>query len=650
MPSSRRWRAGFLFFLAAAGALLAVALALRDEQPAHSSPPPVIRLDPSPIKVPGEDGYAFSVDVVIEGATDLGAFEFQFAFNTNFVKMSGYTIGPFLGSTTRPVVCQPPTINPGFFLLGCNTVGDDPPGPNGDGVLATIDLFVQGNSFGETFLILQACQAANVLGDPIVDGACKNGKLTVNPPPTGTPTSTATPTQVPRNLKLPPLKNLFLTAQGTKLQPTTCAQSTNTAVFTHELDYAPVSLDPKDPTQIQRVGGFEFEVFFNPAYVCLNLEPGQYAIQTGMICLIDDKNQGLQLDGRARIGCTTKGKDAPPSTSLELARLVVRPQPELYKLLTADQDNSVVVPILNVGCNLADLQGHPIKKVGCDDSDITIRWLEGDVNGDCSVDVGDQQILAFRWGAKLGGGLYNSRFDLEPSGQINSDGDIDVKDVQFVSGRHGSTCQDPHPPQPPINPNFPNGTPPPPPTPTPTTTPTRTPTPEPPNPRINKTPTTLDLFLTSPPPSNQCADSADSAAFQLQVKDPITSIDPKDPQALQLLGAFEFRLSFNPAMVCVQFAPGPLAANMICFTNNIGPGTIEYGCATQGKTPVPPQPPGVLGTITVRPQPGAYGAVTPGGPPLVTQLINEECNLADLQGHPIKSQGCGDATVNISYP
>ncbi|MEX1254346.1 MAG: hypothetical protein WEE64_08390 [Dehalococcoidia bacterium] len=639
-----------LFALAAAGALLAFALVLRDERPAHSSPPPAMRLDPNPIKVQGETGQLFTIDVVIDGANDLGAFEFQFLFNTNFVKMAGYTEGPFLGSTGRPVSCLPATVNPGFLELGCNTTGGAPPGPSGAGVLASIDLFVQGLSFGETSLLLQSCQAADVLGGALVDGICKNAKLTINPPPTATATPTATPTPVPHNLKLPALKNLFLTAQGAKLPPATCAQSTDVAVFTHELDFAPVSLDPKDPSQVQRIGAYEFDVLYNPSYVCMNLEPGQYAVQSGMVCMIDDKNQGLQMFGRARIGCTTTGKNPPPSSSLELARLVVRPQPELYSLLRPFQENGVVLQIMNVGCNLADLQGHPILKSGCDDSDLTIRYLEGDANADCMVDIGDQQILAFRWGAKLGNLLYNSRFDFEPSGQINGDGDIDVKDVQFVNGRHGSTCDDPHPPQPPVNPKFPNGTPPPTPTPSPTPTQTRTPTPTPPNPRINKTPAKLDLALTTPPPAGPCVNGPDSVTFQMQVKDPIQSIDPKDPQALQLLGAFEFELSFDPAVVCVQVAPGALAANMICFTNNVVPGTIHYGCVSQGKVPVPPQPPGVLALITVRPQPGTYGAVTPGGPPLVTQLVNDACNLSDLQGHPIKSQGCGDATVNISYP
>jgi hypothetical protein len=87
---------------------------------------------------------------------------------------------------------------------------------------------------------------------------------------------------------------------------------------------------------------------------------------------------------------------------------------------------------------------------------VTVRFLEGDVEPDCAVDSLDQQAIAFRWGATKGSQLYLERMDLEPSGfpgaGVSGDGDIDIKDLQFVFGRHGSTCGDPHPPQPPVNP------------------------------------------------------------------------------------------------------------------------------------------------------------------------------------------------------
>ncbi len=274
----------------------------------------------------------------------------------------------------------------------------------------------------------------------------------------------------PHNLKLPPLQNLFLTAQGEKLGPETCAQSTDVAEFSYELSNLPRTPDPKewlgngfdddqdtlvDEVEFQELGAFALSVHFDPKLVCVNVEPGQRALDTGMVCLIDDKDDGLQPQRQSRIGCLTKkSHDPPASDSLELARILVRPQPEAYKLLRAHKNNGMIVHLTNQGCNLVDMKGHPIPAVGCPDADLTIRWLEGDIDGTCGVDVQDQQIVAFRWGVKLGHLLYHQRFDLEPSGVVNSDGDVDIKDVQFVFGRHGSTCDDPNPAQPPKNPNV----------------------------------------------------------------------------------------------------------------------------------------------------------------------------------------------------
>ena len=107
---------------------------------------------------------------------------------------------------------------------------------------------------------------------------------------------------------------------------------------------------------------------------------------------------------------------------------------------SVDQQHGVLVDILNKGCQVADQLGHTIQTSACDDSELTIRWLEGDINGDCVVDVLDQQNIAFRWGTSKGTLLYQHRMDFQPSGQIKGDGDIDIKDVQFVFGRHGSVC------------------------------------------------------------------------------------------------------------------------------------------------------------------------------------------------------------------
>jgi hypothetical protein len=124
-------------------------------------------------------------------------------------------------------------------------------------------------------------------------------------------------------------------------------------------------------------------------------------------------------------------------------------------MLIPNQGNGIATQLINQGCELSDLQGHPIKTAICGDAELTIRYLEGDVNADCEVNVQDQQQIAFRWGSHLGSLLYNSRFDLEPAAPKKGDGDIDAKDLQVVWGRHTSpadTCINPHAGQDPVDP------------------------------------------------------------------------------------------------------------------------------------------------------------------------------------------------------
>jgi len=444
-----------------------------------------------------------------------------------------------------------------------------------------------------------------------------------------------------------PPGNLFLTRQGAKVPPATCLGGNNPAVFQEVLS-GPIlpAPDPKNPAQNQHVGAFQFEVRYDAKLVCVQLVAGPAA--AGMVCFIQDSLTAPGLAGLARIGCVTEGKSVFPDTMTDagrhLADIIVRAQPELYSQLRPNQDNGIVAQLLDQGCQLADLQGHPIKIHSCEDADITFRFLEGDVVPDCAVDVLDAQNTAFRWGARKGSLLYDSFRDLWPSGQVNGDGRIDVKDLQFVFGRLGSTCQNPHPPQPPVNPKGgPTGTP----TPLPTATPQLTP-----QPRINKSPTLVRLPLSSPPETQRCEDSADTATFNVTVKGTIVSPDPKATAELQQLGAFEFTTYFDPSRVCIDIAPGPVALSgtMTCLTQR-GAAFVTFGCASTSKASPPTQPPGILAVVTVRPQPALYPLLPQGqGQEIVTQLFNDNCQLADLQGHAIPSKGCDGATVVISHP
>jgi len=215
---------------------------------------------------------------------------------------------------------------------------------------------------------------------------------------------------------------------------------------------------PAAECPVQTIGAFEFEVRFDAKLVQVEVTPGDlFAFDVGEV---DVLRPGVSCasaprEGAVKFRCVTKGKPEDAPRCCELAEVVVRPTADVRSILIPNQLNGIATQLINQDCQLADLQGHPIPIPGldvCDDAAVTIRYLEGDVHADCLVDVHDQQQIAFRWGSRLGQLLFNDRFDLEPSAPKTGDDDIDAKDLQLVYGRHGSTCKDPHPPQPPVDP------------------------------------------------------------------------------------------------------------------------------------------------------------------------------------------------------
>jgi uncharacterized repeat protein (TIGR01451 family) len=138
-----------------------------------------------------------------------------------------------------------------------------------------------------------------------------------------------------------------------------------------------------------------------------------------------------------------------------IATIALTPNPDLLTqmILTPGQDNGIVTSISDNGCEVADTLGDPIQGSlpsgllqGCNAVSITVRVLEADLNLDCRVNVLDEQAIAYRYGASFGMLLYSPWYDLQPA---LKDNDIDIKDVQKVFGRDGSTCANPIPAQPP---------------------------------------------------------------------------------------------------------------------------------------------------------------------------------------------------------
>jgi hypothetical protein len=167
----------------------------------------------------------------------------------------------------------------------------------------------------------------------------------------------------------------------------------------------------------------------------------------------------LVLENVIHFGCVTSGPAAGPSGTFDLASLELIPHPDLNNDIFPGNNNGVLTIIKDNGCELVDTLGHPIPgsingglTILCRDLAVTVRILEGDLDLDCDVDLADAQAIAAKYGAFFGGLLYNKWFDLEP--QFH-DLDIDIKDVQKVFGRQGSTCQNPVPAQPPLPPPAP---------------------------------------------------------------------------------------------------------------------------------------------------------------------------------------------------
>ncbi len=601
-----------------------------------------MRIEPASTNLRGdaaEPGAIFTVEIVVEDVTNLAAFEFEITIDTNFFRFGELSVSPFFNSTGRSASCLQRVRDDGSADFGCTTAGPEPPGPDGSGVVATVDFIVQGRAAGSTVLILSNCNASDVLGKEILISGCKNAQLDLKPIP-----------RLQRMTKNPALQNVWLTRQGAKIPPADCLAGTDIGSLTEVLSHAIESPDRKDPNALQQLAAFEFEVHYDNKKVCIDLTAGaEFAggnpikdEEPGIgICIVEDDapDSKPQLEGVARIGCVTVGKGNAIDSLEALAFIDVYPQPEVYSQAKPNQDNGVVVQINNVNCDLSDEQGHAIPIFSCDDADITFRYLEGDVNPDCVVNAADAQAIAFRWGVEKGSLIYKDFLNLEPSG-AQADDDIDINDLQFVFGRMGSTCFDPHPPQEPVNPKGPDR---------PIITPEPTPTPVEDKPRVNVSPDFQKLLLTSPPPSRLCSDSPDPVTFEMIVKDPITTEDPKDPSQLQVLGAFEFEMQYDETFLCVEIEPGPIPqGQMNCVTQQTE-GVIHYGCVTiAGGGPPAPQPPGVLAVITVKVESDVYSIIGR-AEKWVFDLVTKNCKLSDLLGHRIKATDCSGATISVHF-
>jgi hypothetical protein len=227
------------------------------------------------------------------------------------------------------------------------------------------------------------------------------------------------------------------------------------------------------------VGAYEFQLKFDHKVFDIQIEDAGWLGSTGRSVECD---MTIITENDIRFGCVSydptpgDGSIPPGPTTDGVAAIVkVKPEPDLRYRLTPGQENGVVRTLLDENCELADIYGDPLEMDGwadddvdndgdtvvdefgeglapgvlpggliavCADVTITARILEGDLNLNCEVDVVDDQMIAYRYGASFANLLYDPWYDLEPA---LKDSDVDIKDLQKVFGRNGSTCQAPIP-------------------------------------------------------------------------------------------------------------------------------------------------------------------------------------------------------------
>ena len=201
------------------------------------------------------------------------------------------------------------------------------------------------------------------------------------------------------------------------------------------------------------VKGFTLDLTFPPNVVQLGIAEGTFLSSTGRTTACTETRPGPD---ELIYSCDSTGAPAGATGSGVLATIDVGISPLLVLRATVNNGVLALISYNAAGTKLTGASGQilPINRLS--PALVTVRALEGDVNGDCVVNIIDEQMIANRYLQPRGSLLYSVLFDLEP--QLG-DGDIDIKDLQFVFGRDGSTCDNPLPPQPPVTSPTPTSTP-----------------------------------------------------------------------------------------------------------------------------------------------------------------------------------------------
>jgi hypothetical protein len=292
--------------------------------PVPTQGPAMVRVDP-PSQL-GTVGTTLAVNILADGVVNLGAYQFTLLFDPAILSYAGVQNGPFLGSTGRTTDCES-TVSLDRVSMICRTLGAEPDGPSGSGVLATVSFLpiaAGSSSLRLQDVILLNPQAASM---PV---AQQGGSAQVQPAPTATPTLTATPGPSPTPTLSPTPTNTVIPTitptPGPTATPTT-APGPVTVRVDPPWQQAPIGQQFTVNVAIDNVvnlGAFEFTLNFDPLVLqYVSTAVGPFLGSSGRLvnCPSSDSGQGL-----VHLTCTTLGSTPPgPDGSGILATLTFLP-------------------------------------------------------------------------------------------------------------------------------------------------------------------------------------------------------------------------------------------------------------------------------------------------------------------------------------
>jgi hypothetical protein len=303
------------------------------------------------------------------------------------------------------------------------------------------------------------------------------------------PGPTKTPTPLPpagvRMEKVPNSAILWLMADG--CQDEDQAKDGKGCLLIEKWVYAACDRESPNSDRVEGVGAWEEQIKYDHKIVRLDPKPDNTWLETNG--RVANCSMTILTENWMLTGCVTTGAAQGPGAAkdcltnpadsdglIETIKVIPQTEDLIYRQgFRPTKGNGVVTDLVDENCEIANTLGEPIPgsdpgglaKV-CGDAHITVRMLEGDTNLDCKVNCLDEQAIAFRYGTFFGLTLYDEWYDLAPEcvtypcstdedqdTVLNDvctkcttgvpDFDIDIKDLQFVFGRDGSTCQEPIP-------------------------------------------------------------------------------------------------------------------------------------------------------------------------------------------------------------